>query len=88
MRKMAQLDQEIEEHRHTDMHGISHADKQHLTLPVGRQRNMTVEQKRQWLHTAEAIRVAYANADDLTNPPPGVRPITDWFHPILTIPPP
>ena len=84
MREMAHLDQEIEEHRMTDMTGISHADKKHLTLSVERQQNMTVEQKCQWLHMAEAIRVAYANRDDATNLPPGHRPLTDWFQ---TIPP-
>ena len=66
----------------TDTAGISHADKKHLMLSVERQQNMTVEQKRQWLHMAEAIRVAYANRDDATNLPPGHRPLTDWFQPI------
>ena len=59
-------------------------DRKHLTLDEDQQRHMTLEQKRQWISTAEAIHVAHANIETINNPTilaaSDNRLITDWIQ--------
>ena len=76
-REMQDLDEEIQEHLALGVEGIAQHDRGHLRLSAARQRHMSVEEKRRWLHTAEAIRVAHANRAHPTIP--GVHTITTYF---------
>ena len=83
-REMAQLDAEIDELRQVSLDDIPQHEHRFLKLDKRRQKRMTREQKRRWISTAEAVRVAHANAD---NPVPHLtttiasdnRLLTDWI---------
>ena len=83
-REMAKLDQEMDELRQVSTIDISGYDAKHLEMDDYRQRNMSIDDKREWIAKAEAIRLAHF--DHNQNLPhtttDASRRITDW-----TIPP-
>ena len=83
-REMAKLDSEIDELQQVSLDGIPADDRKHPKLDADRQRQMTREQKRRWISTAEAIRVAHANIETINDPTNSAaadnRLITDWIH--------
>ena len=82
-REMEKLDQEMDELRQVSTIDISGYDAKHLEMDDHRQRNMSIEQKREWIAKAEAIRLAHF--DHIQQLPQtstdATGRITDWFIP-------
>ena len=80
---MAKLDQEMDELQQVSTADTSGCDAKHLEMDDYRQRNMSVEQKREWIAKAEAIRLAHF--DHIQQLPQtsadATGQITDWFIP-------
>ena len=77
-REMARLDEEIEEIRQAGTSGVTGRDATLLALSTDRQRRMSVEQKRRWVHRAEKIRTAHVDHPVVTTISEHNTLITDW----------
>ena len=77
---MAKLDQEMDELRQVSTNDIPGYDAKHLEMDDHRQRNMSLDEKREWIAKAEAIRLAHF--DHIQNFPQtttdAAHRITDW----------
>ena len=73
----------MDELRQVSTIDISGYDAKHLEMDDHRQRNMPIEQKREWIAKAEAIRLAHF--DHIQQLPQtstdATGRITDWFIP-------
>ena len=79
-RELAKLDQEMDELRQVLTNDISGHDAKHPEMDDYRQRNMSLDKKREWIAKAEAIRLAHF--DHISNLPQtttaATSRITDW----------
>ena len=79
-RELAKLDQEMDELRQVSTNDISGHDAKHLEMDDYQQRNMSLDEKCEWIAKAEAIHLAHF--DHIQNLPQTATDaphrITDW----------